>query len=400
MSAKKEKVNKAFCFLLIVFSLCSCEKGETIAPAFYDCSFDFTDSSSLNPADGKYQSLIDGITASGVVGITMSVYHPQTGMWTGASGKADLHNDVDMKSCNIARVGSTVKMFTAVTVLKLKEEGKLNLDDKISSYLSGDVIDKIENADKATIRQLLQHSSGIYNYIQNLKFQTASLNDLIREWQPEDLLKYAYKKNAYFQPGEDVTYSNTNYILLGLLIEKIEGKPFYKVFEEKLFLPLELKLTRFAAEDPVPDGIARGYIDLYSKLQVVESTYFSGWDYYTADGGLISNPYDLNKFFRALMSGQILDAASLSEMLDWKTPKEQDPEFFPIHYGLGIFKMDTPEGTAYFHSGDAIGYYANMIYFPNDSSAIAYSVNSNYGKIDQFVSTREAIEKILRETKL
>lgn len=384
----------------MMISLYSCEKGETIAPAFYDCSFDFTDSSSLNPDNGKYQSLINEITSSGVVGMMMSVYHPQTGMWTGSSGKADLHNEVDMKPCNISRVGSTVKMFTAVTVLKLKEEGKLNLDDKISFYLSGDVIDKIENADKATIRQLLQHSSGIYNYIQNLKFQTASTNDLIREWKTEDILKYAYNKKSYFQPDEDAAYSNTNYILLGLLIEKIEGKPFYKVFEEKLFAPLGLKLTRFAAEDPVPDGIARGYIDLYSKLQVVESTYFSGWDYYTADGGLISNPYDLNKFFRALMSGQILNTATLSEMLNWKTPKEQDPEFFPIHYGLGIFKMETPEGIAYFHSGDAIGYYANMIYLPADSSAVVYAVNSNYGKIDQFVSTKEAIEKILRETKL
>ena len=89
----------------------------------------------------------------------------------------------DIKLCNISRVGSTVKMLTA-TVLKLAEEGKLNLDDKIADYLQGDVINKIENADIATIRQLLQHSSGVYNYIQNLKFQTASLNDLIREGSP------------------------------------------------------------------------------------------------------------------------------------------------------------------------------------------------------------------------
>ncbi|MBL0007792.1 MAG: serine hydrolase [Saprospiraceae bacterium] len=235
-----------------------------------------------------------------------------------------------MKPCNITRVGSTVKMFTAVTVLKLQEEGKLDIDDKISAYVSGDVIDKIENADKATIRQLLQHSSGIYNYIQNLVFQTASTNDLIREWKAEDLLKYACNKSAYFEPGEDVAYSNTNYILLGMLIEAIEGKPFYKVFEEKLFIPLGLTMTRFAAEDPVPDGIVRGYIDLYSNLQVLESTYFSGWDYYTADGGLISNPYDMSVFFQRLMEGQILNSTSLDEMLTWISPKEPDTEFYPI----------------------------------------------------------------------
>lgn len=386
-------------FILALFFLSSCEKGEDINPTYYDCNFNFADSSSSNPNNNKYQTLLNDMTTSGVVGVMMSVYQSQTGMWIGASGKADLHNNVDMKSCNISRVGSTVKMFTATTVLKLAEEGKLNLDDKISSYLSGDVIDKIENADKATIRQLLHHSSGIYNYIQNLKFQTASLNDFIKEWKANDLLKYAYNQKAYFQPDEDVRYSNTGYIMLGMLIEKIEGKPFYKVFEDKIFIPLGLTMTKFAAEDHVPYGIVRGYIDMYSKLQVTESTYFSGWDYYTADGGLISNPYDMSVFFKALMNGQILNSNSLSEMLTWKTEKNPDPDFFPIAYGLGIFKIDTDKGLAYMHSGDAVGYYANMMYFPSDGTTIVYAVNSNYGKIDQFVSTKEAIEKIISVTK-
>ncbi|MCZ2130002.1 MAG: beta-lactamase family protein [Bacteroidia bacterium] len=392
-------MNKKLFFILAITLLNSCHKGEDINPTFYECNFNFADSSYANPNNNNYRSLINDMTSRGVVGVTMSVYHPQTGIWIGASGKADLYNDIDMKSCNISRVGSTVKMFTATTILKLAEEGKLSLDDKISSYLQGDVIDKIENANKATIRQLLQHSSGIYNYIQNLKFQTASLNDFIREWKPEDLLKYAYNQKSYFQPGEDVRYSNTGYIMLGMLIEKIEGKPFYKVFEDKIFSPLGLTMTKFAAEDHIPSGTVRGYIDMYSNLQVVESTYFSGWDYYTADGGLISNPYDMNVFFRALMSGQIINSNSLAEMLTWKNEKYPDPDFFPISYGLGIFKIQTEKGIAFMHSGDAVGYYANMLYFPSDSTTIVYAVNSNYGKIDQFVSTKVAIEKIISEIK-
>lgn len=392
-------MNKLLMIVVALFFFYGCREGENIEPAFYTCEFNFPDSSFTNPEHQPYQDLLDEIISNGVVGITMSVYKPQEGMWIGAAGMADLHNAVDMQSCNISRVGSTVKMYTAVTVLKLQEEGKIDLDDKIADYLHGDVIDKIENADEATIRQLLQHSSGIYNYIQNLVFQTASTNDLIREWKPEDLLQYAYNKNAYFPPGDDVAYSNTNYIMLGMLIEAIEGKPFYDVFEEKLFLPLGLTLTQFAAEDPVPDGIVRGYIDLYSNLQVLESTYFSGWDYYTADGGLISNPYDMNRFFLELMRGHIIDSNSLNEMMSWQAPKEQDSEFFNIQYGLGIFTMDTPQGLAYFHSGDAIGYYATMIYFPDDSTTIVYAVNSNYGKIDQFVSTQAAIENILTTVK-
>lgn len=384
---------------VVILSFTACKKSDHIEPVFYDCGFNFADSSSTNSSHAKYQTLLNEITKSGVVGITMSVYHPNKGIWVGSSGKADLFNDVSMKPCNISRMGSTIKMFTAVIILKLQEEGKINIDDRISSYLSGKNIDEIENADKATIKQLLQHSSGMYNYIQNLRFQTASLNDLLKEWRANDLLEYAYNKRAYFKPDEDVIYSNTNYILLGLLIEKIEGKPLYQVFEDKIFDPLGLTLTKFAGKNPVPKGIVRGYIDLYSNRQLIESTYNSGWDYYTADGGLISNPYDMSVFFRALMNRKIINSNSLKEMLTFKIPKTSDPDFFPISYGLGIFKIETPKGTAYMHSGDAIGYYANMLYFPDDSTTVVYAVNSNYGKIDQFVSTKPAMEKIISVTK-
>jgi D-alanyl-D-alanine carboxypeptidase len=117
--------------------------------------------------------------------------------------------------------------------------------------------------------------------------------------------------------------------------------------------------------------------------------------YYTADGGLISTPYDLTVFFRSLMHGGIINAASLAEMLTWMTPSEQDPDFYEIQYGLGIFRMTTIGGTCYFHSGDAIGYYADMMYFPDNGTTVAYSVNSNYGKIDEFVSTKEAMDAII-----
>jgi D-alanyl-D-alanine carboxypeptidase len=179
----------------------------------------------------------------------------------------------------------------------------LNVDDQITDYLSEADINGLQNASQASIRQLLLHSSGIYNYIQNLKFQTASLNDLIKTWSSKELLDYARNKKAYFAPGTDVRYSNTNYILLGMIIERVTGKPFYEVFEEKIFDPLGLTFTQFAATDPVPDGIIRGDVDLYSNLNLVNATYYSGWDYFTADGGLISNAHDLTIFMTHLFQG-------------------------------------------------------------------------------------------------
>jgi D-alanyl-D-alanine carboxypeptidase len=378
--------------LLIWFG---CSKSESVPPGNYDCAFSFVDSSAGNPDDLKYQALLDNITHSGVPGIMLAVREPQHGEWTGASGMADIYNQVTLKPCNITRTGSTVKTFTAVTILLLAEDGLLALDDKITGYLSGKVIEELDNAENCSIRQLLNHSSGIYNYIQNLQFQTASINDLTKVWQPEDLLSYAYGKPAYFKPGEDVRYSNTNYVLLGMIIEKITGKAFYQVFKERIFDPLHLTATSFAAEDPVPDNIIRGYIDLYSNLQLLESTYYSGWDYFSADGGLISNPHDLNTFCSALFGGHLLSAESLQLMLTWEEPETQDPDFYPIAYGLGIFRIDTPYGTAYFHSGDAIGYFATMMYFPQYETSVAWATNGNYGKIDALVSSKTAIDQIL-----
>lgn len=332
--------------------------------------------------------------SSGVPGVFMSIQSESDGMWLGAAGKADLKSQIDLQSCNLTRVGSTVKTFTAVTIFLLQEEGKLNINDRAADYLSTADIKDIENANTATIAQLMQHSSGIYNYIQNLRFQTGSLNDLIKVWTPNELLSYARGKEAYFNPGEDVLYSNTNYVLLGMIISNIEGQPFYDVFNEKIFQPLGLSSTLFAATDPVPDGIIRGYVDLYSNLNVINATYYSGWDYFTADGGLISNAYDLNVFLTSLFDGDIISQASLAEMMNWKIPKDEDSDFFPLAYGLGIFKMETDWGPAYFHSGDAIGYYACMSYFPKRGTTICWAANGNYGNIDEFTLTQSAMQNI------
>jgi D-alanyl-D-alanine carboxypeptidase len=385
---------KTVIVLIILLLGFSCAKDEMPDAQFYNCTNDISVNNELNPDNEKYQSLLDDITRSGAPGIMMSVSKEGSNIWSGASGKADLASNINMQACNIIRVGSTVKTFTAVTIMLLIEENKLSLDDPITKYLSSDLIRDIENANRVTVRQLLQHSSGIYNYIVNPKFQTASLNDLVKVWKRDELLYYARGMKANFAPGEDVQYSNTNYILLGEIISNIELKPFYKVFEEKIFAPLQLKFTRFAAEDPIPNGLVRGYADLYSNLNVINVTNYSGWDYYTADGGLISNAHDEAVFMKALFTGKILSSSSLQSMLQWMEPRKQDDENFKIYYGLGIFKIDTSYGPAYMHSGDAIGYYACMVYFPDQQTTITWAVNGNYGSIDAFTQSKEAMEKI------
>jgi D-alanyl-D-alanine carboxypeptidase len=181
-----------------------------------------------------------------------------------------------------------------------------------------------------------------------------------------------------------------------MIIEKVTGKPFYEVFREKIFEPQNLQFTQFAATDPVPDGIVRGYVDFYSNMNLINATYYSGWDYFTADGGLLSNAYDLNVFMTRLFSGQILTEPSIAELFSWQSPKEQFEDEFETFYGLGIFKLTTEFGPAWMHSGDAIGYFASMLYFPEQKTTITWAVNGNYGKLNNITQTKTAMEKIFR----
>ena len=387
---------KYLALILLLGLSTGCHRDAIVDSDFYDCTLEVDDNSLDHPHNGNYQNLLDKMVASGVPGIQMAIRTPEHDLWLGTAGKADLKNNIPIESCHITRVGSTVKTFTATTILLLEEEGKLSLDDRITDYLSESDIRDIENADTATIRQLLQHSSGIYNYILDTNFQLASFNDLIKEWSANELLDYARGKDAYFSPGIDVRYSNTGYVFLGMIISNIENKPFHEVFEEKLFLPFGLNSTQFAAIDPVPNQIIRGYIDLYSNLNLINTTYYSGWDYFTADGGLISNANDLNRFTTALFNGEIISQTSLDQMLEVSYPNNPDKDFFPIAFGLGTFKIQTEWGEAYLHSGDAIGYYATMVYFPESDTTICWTVNANYGKIDALISSKSAMENIFR----
>jgi D-alanyl-D-alanine carboxypeptidase len=388
---------KLFISVIIIVLLVGCQMDEVLPEGNYNCALETMQSPSNHPKDLQFKLLMDSIVASGVPGIQLSVNYPGQGLWNGASGYADLAAKVEILPCNIIRVGSTVKTFAAVTILLLQEEGKLTIEEPISNYLTSDQIRGLDNAENSTILQLLQHSSGIFNYIQSAQFQTASLNDLARVWNPDELLEYARGKNAYFEPGTDVLYSNTNYILLGMIIEKVTGKPFYKAFEEKIFIPLGMQSTQFAAENPVPDEIVRGYVDFYSKLNIINATDYSGWDYFTADGGLLSNAHDLNIFLQALFNEQLIKPESLVQMLDWQAREESFPDEFVTDYGLGTFKIGTAYGPAYIHSGDAIGYFASMVYFPDQKVSLSYAVNGNYGKIDAFTQSKEAMETIFRK---
>ena len=361
---------------------------------FYDCTGPALGADPAHPLAGRLQGFLDERVAAGLPGMSLSVITPEHGQWSGTAGRAELIGEVPLQPCHFFRAGSTVKTVTAVAVLKLWEAGQIDLDAPVADYLPAGVLSGIENADVATVRQLLQHTGGLDNYIRNLEFQTASLNDFTRVWSAEELLAYSRGVPSAFAPGEDAEYSNTGYILLGMLVEAVTGEPFYAYFEREIFQPLQLTYTRFAAPDPVPAGIVRGYIDMYNNGELVDATHYSGWDYFTADGGLLSNSYDLARFLSALFSGKLLGPAALQEMTQWRYPETTDPDGFRTGYGLGIFVVDTDYGPAYLHSGDAVGYFATMVYFPEQEVVVSWAANGNYGTLDELQQSKEAMEKV------
>ncbi len=378
--------------LVLLVGLAACSRERSSPAGALDCDAIPMDAS--HPDAAAIDALVTARVSEGLPGLMLTIDRPGIGAYHGAAGFADLGAGTPIAPCQLTRAGSINKTVTAAVVLQLVDEGVLGLDDPIAAHLPPDVVRGVPNADLATIRQALQHASGIPNWIWSLGFQTASLDDLERVWTADELLDFARRQPPAFEPGADVDYSNTNALLLGLLLENVTGEPLATLYDERVFAPIGLRTTRFAASEPVPDDLIRGYVDLRNNGQLLDGTRFNGWDVH-ADGGLLSDPAELTVLMRAMMDGTLVPPSLLEDVRGVRAPSTVDPEFFPIEYGLGVFRMETSTGTWWFHSGDAIGYWATALVREEDGVAVSWAVNGNYGTLDASVSSRSAWEDVL-----
>ena len=372
----------------LILTLLACHPDDRPAPV--DCAA--VDTTRL-PEAPELQRWLDARVERGVPGIQLTVDRPGVGAWHGAAGFADLDERRPMEACDLTRAGSINKTVTALAALQLVDEGRWSLDAPLGALLDEAVIGGIANADRATLRQVLGHQSGIPNWIWSLDFQTASLDDLEREWTAAQLLRIARRMPAPFSPGARAEYSNTNTLLVGLALEAEEGRPLAEILRARVFDPLGLETTRFAAPDPIPDALVSGYVDLRNDGRLTDSTQFSGWDVH-ADGGLLSRPSELVQLMRGANDGTLLSQATTDAMHEVRAP-EADEGFFDLGFGLGVFRIDTPQGVWWFHSGDAIGYWATALVRASDGLAVSWAVNGNYGTLDEATSSREAYEEVL-----
>lgn len=311
-------------------------------------------------------------------GSILLIDKPQETLWIGAVGKSNLEYQVNLRTNNLVRTGSVTKMFTAVVIMKLVEEGKLSLETTLASVLPT-MNDHIPSANEITIRHLLAHLSGITDPLnESLQYQADLINNPSRVYNKtiDNLLeKYVYGKDLHFKPGTAYSYSNSNYWILGKIAETITGNTIQQEMKEKIFLPLEMNDTWLEKRDD--KNVSRGYVDLYSNGVLQDVT---TWD--RAEGGdraasgLISTADDLRKFMRGLFSGELVSLSTVEQM---KTIQLPDCNSLDCEYGLGLEIWRTDAGTAYGHNGSLVGLEINVLWYEdNEAISVLYKNNGNF----------------------
>lgn len=304
------------------------------------------------PDKATLQEELDHLVAAGVPGAVLLVRDGDRTVRL-ASGDSIVAGHVRAQPGDRSRIGSVTKTFVATVVLQLVAEGKLKLGDTVDQVLPG----RVRGGDKITVRQLLNQTSGLPDYLADQRVFRPYVNDKLGySWSPSKLLAIANEHPVRFQPGKRWAYSNTNYLVLGLIVEALTGKSLEQELEQRVFTRAGLRSTSFDTQPRIAGRHMHGYYPLNKRLTDLSVLSPSaGW----AAGAIVSTTDDVARFYRALLRGRLVRADLLREMLEtvpmglrWNT------------YGLGIWRTATtslsstpfPCGAAWGHNGDWLGY--------------------------------------------
>ncbi len=325
-----------------------------------------------DPINKQLQRVLDTeLSKHNVKGVSASIIYADWSVWNGVSGIS--HDTVSIKPDMLFATGSITKNFVAALTLKLIEEGKLSLNDPVSKWLP--TYNYVDSA--ITIRQLLNHTSGIYMFWSNQQIWDDLKKDRTKVWQPDEVLSYI--KEPYFDPGKGFRYSNTNYLLLAMIIEEISGSTLSSEFKKYFWQPLEINHAYLSIQEDIPNNQAHVFGDNFnndgSYLDLTFLPRASHESITFGSAGLFMTTNDLAYWCQALFEGKILSKQSISEMLKFV------PTGFGGNmdgYGLGVqhYRRQVTNGqTAYGHSGANIGTSAYMVYLPDYHISIAVMIN-------------------------
>ena len=277
-----------------------------------------------------------------------------------AVGYLDVSAKVKNNSNTRFRIGSITKTFTAVMIFQLVDENKLKLDTPLAQFFP-----KIPNAAKINISNLLNHSSGIFNITNDADFS----NWITTPSTPELMLSRISSHQADFEPGAQTEYSNTNYILLGYIIEALDGQSYASSLQRRIVDKIGLKETSYGRPIEIQNNESRGYYKVKDAWEVNQETDMSNPG---GAGAIVSTPSDLNKFMNALFNGELISESSFKIM---KSSNNSE-----ICHGL--FHTTIEDTELYASEGSIDGFQSMLMYFPKDETSIAFTANAlDYSKI-------------------
>jgi D-alanyl-D-alanine carboxypeptidase len=295
-----------------------------------------------------------------------------------ATGFADTALRTPLRTTDRLMQGSVGKTYVAAVAMQLVQDGRLALDAPISRYLGTRAwFARLPNATTITVRDLMRHTSGLVRYEFDERFTKALTSDPMREWTPEQELAFVLDQKPPFASGAGWEYSDTNYIVLGLILEQITGKTYHELLRARLLEPLALTNTVPVTGPTVP-GLAQGYAGKKNVFGGAEAMLRDGrmiinpafeW----TGGGIASTTEDLARWAKLLYEGRAFDSKLLPTVFD-AVPAKLGPN---TRYGLGVIVRDSPTGTTYGHSGFFPGYATEMLYLPASGISAAIQVNTS-----------------------
>ncbi len=320
------------------------------------------------------QALDDQLALYKIPGMTAEIIFPDGSRWSGATGFADLGRELEAMPGTTFVTGSITKTFVTAAVMQLRDEGILSIADPLSDWLPD-----FPNAENITLAQLLSHTSGVFNYFLHPEYNARVFNEPDHAWSPQEVLD-EFVLEPRFPPGTGYHYSNTNFVLLGLVVEEATGQSLGEVFRDRFFGPLELDATFCQCDGPPPAGSARGYLVRPTGPVGLDD----GTDYRPtksaatvafAAGDIVSTAGALADWVRSVYGGHLVEPESLALMTDFNYSS-----YARGTYGLGTRTRVFAGERMFGHTGSLRGYAAAMWQFPSTDLTIV--VLTNRGRIE------------------
>jgi len=355
----------------------------------------------------RFQTILDQVVAADptIPGVILYVEAPRLGIsWGGASGVIDFSSGRPLTPENPVRLASNTKTYTAAAILRLMEMGRLDLDDSMVEYLPANLVAIVEGGgyrpQEITLRHLLTHTSGLFDYGDSEQFGEAAMSDLGHRWTRQEQLEKAMEwGKPYGDPGKVYRYSDTGYILLGEIIEQVTGQSLAAGFRELLkYDRLGLKHTWLESMEPVPEGTLERAHQYYGEADTYAGD--PSFDLY-GGGGNAATMKDLALFLRGLFTGQVYDdPATLDTMLTTVEgatggPSYHGSEMVPGSYRMGLAVVERDGHTGWGHGGF---WGTRALHFPDLDITVATSVDQQQARPDPSIADR-ALELLFEAAK-